>query len=94
MPVEFWDMSPADFNALQEGYENKKHAEQELMRQQTYMIMSVHLDPKKPVGYDRFKKSWRFGWEEYNTPQFKQLTGEEIEAIKLRHAKYQKPKKR
>lgn len=85
-------MRPADFNALCEGYENKKHAEQELMRQQTFIMVSPYMD--KGAGYSRFKNKWRFGWEENDLPELQQLTAAEIEAIKLRHAKYQKPKKK
>ena len=84
-------MSPADFNAMCEGYENKKHAEQELMRQQTFILVSPYMD--KGAGYSRFKSRWRFGWEENEIPEFKPLSTEEIEAIKERHKKYLKPKK-
>lgn len=85
-------MSPKDFNAIAEGYENKKHAEQELMRQQTFLIVSPYMD--KGSGYSKFKRGWRFGWEENNMPEIKPLSLEEIEQIKLRHSKYLKPKKK
>ena len=84
-------MSPADFNAMAEGYENKKHAEQELMRQQTFIIVSPYMT--KGAGYDRFKRRWQFGWENEGMPKVRELTEEEIEAIKLRHSKYLKPKR-
>lgn len=74
-----------------EGYENKKRSEQDLMRQQTYMIVSPYM--KEGTGYDRFKRGWQFGWEQIELPLQKPLSTEEIEAIKLRHAKYIKPKK-
>jgi hypothetical protein len=79
-------MSPADFNALCEGYENKKHAEHELMRQQTFVLVSPYMD--KGSGYERFKARWRFGWENVSVPELQPLTEQEIEAIKERHSKF------
>jgi hypothetical protein len=75
---------------MAEGYENKKHKEQELMRQQTFILVSPYMD--KSSGYHLFRDRWRFGWEQDNTPEFKPLSDEEIEAIKMRHQKYLKPK--
>ncbi len=69
-----------------EGYENKKHAEQELMRQQTFIIVSPYMD--KGAGYQRFKNKWRFGWEQYEVIEYKPLTNDEIEAILIRHSKF------
>jgi len=76
---------------LCEGYENKKHAEQELMRQQTYMMVSPYM--KQGTGYNKFKNGWQFSWETINIPEFKQPSTEEIEALKARHLKYVKPKR-
>lgn len=84
-------MSLGDFNALCEGYENKKHAEQELMRQQTFLMVSPYMD--KGSGYEKFKRNWRFDWEIINLPEIRQPTAQEIETLKARHLKYVKPKK-
>ena len=61
------------------------------MRQQTFILVSPYM--QKGAGYDRFKSRWRFGWEQVNIPELKQLTAEEIETIKSRHSTYIKPKK-
>jgi hypothetical protein len=47
---------------------------------------------EKGGGYELFRSRWRFGWESVNIPEFVPLSTEEIEAIKMRHMKYLKPK--
>jgi hypothetical protein len=77
-------MRPVDFYALVDGYENKKHEWQELMRQQTYILCSPYMP--KGGSYHTFKNNWRFGWER-NDVIIKQPTPEEIELIKKNHAR-------
>lgn len=62
------------------------------MRQQTFIMVSPYMD--KGNGYEKFKRRWQFGWEQIDLPLQKPLSTEEIEAIKSRHAKYIKPKKK
>ena len=87
-------MAPADFNALCEGYENKKRADREYSRQQTFMIVSPYMDKKKGDNYNRFKRNWPHPWEQAEAPEIKTLTQDEAKAIIERHKKYIKPKKK
>lgn len=76
-------MAPNDFNAMCEGYENKQHSAAELMRQQTYMIVSPYL--QKGTGYHSFKNMWKFTWEKNNVRPVQVLSSEQIESIKANH---------
>jgi hypothetical protein len=76
-------MAPRDFYAMCEGYENKQHAHQELVRMQTYMIVSPYLP--KGSNYGSFKNMWQFGWERQNMPKLIMPGKEEMEQIRVNH---------
>jgi hypothetical protein len=76
-------MAPNDFNALCEGYENKQHAQQELLRMQTYMLLSPYM--KQGSGYDSFKRQWQFGWERKQQVKIEMPSAEKMEEIRINH---------
>lgn len=80
-------MAPRDFYAIVEGYENKKAERDELLRVQTYILVSPYM--QKGAGYNSFKRSFPLSHDERAEPTGpKVLPKEEIEQIKANHSKY------
>lgn len=81
-------MAPRDFYAIIEGYENKQKEEQELLRIQTFILVSPYMQ-KGAGGYNAFKKSFPLRHDERTDPvEPKMMSAEEINKIKANHSKY------